>query len=120
MIKPLSVHAGGIRRSPYIQARLVPPTTNSHYRSSAFPASSRMSVNEAKPTPHGKKGKSKEKKPKSGGGGGHKAQIERLKVVVRRLPPNLPEDVFWQSVQQWVTEETVTWRTYYKGKFKTR
>jgi regulator of nonsense transcripts 3 len=33
---------------------------------------------------------------------------ERLKTVVRRLPPNLPEDIFWQSVQTWVTDDTVT------------
>ena len=25
---------------------------------------------------------------------------ERLKSVVRRLPPNLPEEIFWQSVQR--------------------
>ena len=40
-------------------------------------------------------------------GGGQKA-AERLKTVVRRLPPNLPEDIFWQSVAKWVSEETVT------------
>ncbi|KAF9011979.1 Smg-4/UPF3 family-domain-containing protein [Cyathus striatus] len=45
---------------------------------------------------------------------------ERLKVVVRRLPPNLPEEVFWQSVQDWVSEDTVSWKVYYPGKFKTR
>lgn len=43
---------------------------------------------------------------------------ERLKAVVRRLPPNLPEDVFWQSVLQWVSDETVTWKVFYPGKFK--
>ncbi|SRR6266550_7702540 len=46
------------------------------------------------------------------------ATVERLKAVVRRLPPNLPEDVFWQSVQQWVSDETVTWKGFYPGKFK--
>lgn len=40
----------------------------------------------------------------------------RLKTVVRRLPPNLPEDVFWQSVQAWVTEASVTWKVFYPGK----
>ena len=45
---------------------------------------------------------------------------EKLKIVVRRLPPNLPEDIFWQSVGKWVTEETATWKAYYPGKFKTR
>ncbi|KAF8622401.1 hypothetical protein AX15_007053 [Amanita polypyramis BW_CC] len=46
------------------------------------------------------------------------AATERLKTVVRRLPPNLPEEVFWQSVQQWVTDETVTWRVFHPGKLK--
>lgn len=46
------------------------------------------------------------------------AATERLKTVVRRLPPNLPEDVFWQSVQPWVTDETITWKVFYPGKLK--
>lgn len=45
---------------------------------------------------------------------------ERLKTVVRRLPPNLPEDVFWQSVQSWVSDETVTWKLFYPGKLRKR
>ncbi|KAF8964760.1 Smg-4/UPF3 family-domain-containing protein [Flammula alnicola] len=43
---------------------------------------------------------------------------ERLKTVIRRLPPNLPERVFWQSVQPWVTEDTAVWRIYYPGKLR--
>ncbi|KAF9224944.1 hypothetical protein BS17DRAFT_795258 [Gyrodon lividus] len=45
---------------------------------------------------------------------------ERLKTVVRRLPPNLPEEIFWQSVQAWVTDETVTWRAFSPGKTRKR
>ncbi|KAF8452661.1 Smg-4/UPF3 family-domain-containing protein [Boletus edulis BED1] len=45
---------------------------------------------------------------------------ERLKTVVRRLPPNLPEEIFWQSVQAWVTEDTVTWKSYHPGKLRTK
>ncbi|KAL0576120.1 hypothetical protein V5O48_005867 [Marasmius crinis-equi] len=45
---------------------------------------------------------------------------ERLKIVIRRLPPNLPEDIFWQSVQQWVSDDTATWKTYHQGKFRSR
>lgn len=45
---------------------------------------------------------------------------ERLKIVVRRLPPNLPEDIFWQSVSSWVTDDTVAWKTYFPGKPKKR
>jgi regulator of nonsense transcripts 3 len=43
---------------------------------------------------------------------------ERLKTVVRRLPPNLPEQIFWQSVQTWVTDDTVIWKEFYPGKVK--
>lgn len=79
-----------------------------------------MSAAEA-PTRSKAKGKDKEKEKKSkSSGSGQKSQTERLKTVVRRLPPNLPEDVFWQSVGKWVTEETVMWKSYYPGKFKTR
>ncbi|OAX35040.1 hypothetical protein K503DRAFT_746484 [Rhizopogon vinicolor AM-OR11-026] len=45
---------------------------------------------------------------------------ERLKTVVRRLPPNLPEEIFWQSVQAWVTDDSVTWKVYYAGKLRKR
>jgi regulator of nonsense transcripts 3 len=49
------------------------------------------------------------------------AQVsERLKTVVRRLPANLPEDVFWQSVNQWVSDETVTWKAFFPGNLKKR
>jgi regulator of nonsense transcripts 3 len=48
----------------------------------------------------------------TGGGGGD----ERYKVVVRRLPRNLPEAAFWQSVAPWVKENTFTWKTFYPGK----
>jgi regulator of nonsense transcripts 3 len=43
---------------------------------------------------------------------------DRLKIVVRRLPPNLPEEIFWQSVQEWVTDDTVSWKFFYGGKLK--
>ncbi|KAF8803356.1 hypothetical protein BYT27DRAFT_7051397, partial [Phlegmacium glaucopus] len=45
---------------------------------------------------------------------------ERLKTVVRRLPPNLPEEIFWQSVQPWVSEDTTVWKIYYPGKLRKR
>ncbi|KAG2159546.1 Smg-4/UPF3 family-domain-containing protein [Suillus bovinus] len=45
---------------------------------------------------------------------------ERLKTVVRRLPPNLPEEIFWQSVQTWVTDDSVTWKVYHAGKLRKR
>lgn len=34
----------------------------------------------------------------------------KLKVVVRRLPLNLPENIFWDSVAPWVNDEAVVWR----------
>ena len=45
-------------------------------------------------------------------------QNERLKTVVRRLPPNLPEEIFWNSVQAWVTDETAVWKIYCPGKLR--
>ena len=48
------------------------------------------------------------------------SQQEKLKTVIRRLPPNLPEEVFWQSVQQWVTEDTVSWKVFYPGKVRNK
>lgn len=45
---------------------------------------------------------------------------DRLKAVVRRLPSNLSEAIFWKSVEPWVTAETVTLRSYHAGKLKTR
>ena len=81
-----------------------------------------MSAQEAATTSKPKPKEKKEKKARSSGGsgGGPKSQTERLKTIVRRLPPNLPEEVFWQSVAKWVGTETVSWRAYYPGKFKTR
>lgn len=66
------------------------------------------------------KSKSKEKERKSRASQKGQSSSERLKTIVRRLPPNLPEEVFWQSVQQWVTDETVTWKEYYQGKLRKR
>ena len=68
------------------------------------------------------KSKAKEsKEPKKRERSSLKAQnTERLKTVVRRLPPNLPEEVFWQSVQKWVSDETTTWKEYWQGKFRKR
>ena len=63
------------------------------------------------------KEKDKEKKQRASN---QKSQTERLKTVVRRLPPNLPEDIFWQSVHQWVSDDTTTWKEYHQGKFKKR
>jgi len=65
-----------------------------------------------KPTP--KRTKERDDKPNA------QVPFDRLKTVVRRLPPNLPEDIFWGSVQQWVTEETVTWKVYYPGKLRVK
>ncbi|KAI8974302.1 Smg-4/UPF3 family-domain-containing protein [Pilobolus umbonatus] len=40
----------------------------------------------------------------------------KTKVVVRRLPPNLPEQVFMNSVKPWVTEESVDYSLFVPGK----
>lgn len=52
----------------------------------------------------------------SSGGGGGAAGQQKLKIVVRRLPPNIPEDIFWTSTEQWVNDETAGWRSFRRGK----
>ncbi|CAO1624952.1 unnamed protein product [Jaminaea pallidilutea] len=32
---------------------------------------------------------------------------QKLKVVVRRLPPNLPEEIFWKSVEPWTGKQVL-------------
>jgi regulator of nonsense transcripts 3 len=52
-------------------------------------------------------------RPTTGGGG---AAPPKLKIVVRRLPANIPEEVFWSSTAQWVNDETAGWKVFRKGK----
>ena len=48
----------------------------------------------------------------------------RLKLVIRRLPPTLPEEIFWNSVTPWLGnvtgnaegESKINWKRYVKGK----
>ncbi|KAG9126299.1 hypothetical protein FRC07_004037 [Ceratobasidium sp. 392] len=63
-----------------------------------------------------KKSKSKPSRSKQSSG----TSAPKLKVVIRRLPSNLPEAIFWQSVDRWVTDETVSWKLYIKGKLRTK
>ncbi|GAA5875017.1 hypothetical protein JCM3774_000474 [Rhodotorula dairenensis] len=64
---------------------------------------------------------------KPGSKGGPAAQ--RLKVVVRKLPPDLPARVFWTTTAQWITREDqdadglpgaerVAWTQYRPGKVR--
>lgn len=57
-------------------------------------------------------------KPKAPGGKANDLHDAKLKVVVRSLPPNLPEQVFWQSVTPWVHDGTTTWKTFCPGKLR--
>ncbi|CAO3611712.1 unnamed protein product [Cunninghamella blakesleeana] len=43
----------------------------------------------------------------------------KTKVVVRRLPPNLPEDIFMNTVKQWITDDLVDYKIYIPGKLST-
>jgi regulator of nonsense transcripts 3 len=63
-----------------------------------------------------KSSKKREKKNSQASG----ASSERLKVVVRRLPPDLPEEIFWKSVEPWVSQEKVSWKAFYPGKARKR
>jgi hypothetical protein len=44
----------------------------------------------------------------------------KLKVVVRGLPPNLPETIFKETTQQWINDATVDWYYYVSGKLHER
>ena len=44
----------------------------------------------------------------------------KLKVVVRGLPPNLPESVFKDSTKEWINEKTIDWYYYVTGKLYER
>ena len=44
----------------------------------------------------------------------------KLKVVVRGLPPNLPESVFKDTTKEWINEATVDWYYYVTGKLYER
>ena len=40
----------------------------------------------------------------------------RLKLVIRRLPPTIPEDIFWKSISPWIDDGKSTWKKWYQGK----
>ncbi|KAI9246358.1 Smg-4/UPF3 family-domain-containing protein [Sporodiniella umbellata] len=42
--------------------------------------------------------------------------VLKTKVVVRRLPPQLPKDEFMETVKAWVNEETVDYSSFISGK----
>ena len=44
----------------------------------------------------------------------------KLKVVVRGLPPNLPEAVFKETTKEWINETAVDWYYYVPGKLHER
>jgi Smg-4/UPF3 family len=50
----------------------------------------------------------------------HNDPAVKLKVVVRRLPPHLPEAVFKESTKEWINENTVDWFYYVPGKLHER
>ncbi|CAG8573237.1 12351_t:CDS:2 [Funneliformis caledonium] len=47
---------------------------------------------------------------------GHSKNATKTKVVVRRLPPLILEQVFFESVEQWVNKETCTWSRFHQGR----
>lgn len=50
----------------------------------------------------------------------NKKNVLKTKVVVRRLPPNLPEEIFMNSVKPWISEDTVDYSLYVPGKLSKR
>ncbi|KAG8961649.1 hypothetical protein FRC03_005106 [Tulasnella sp. 419] len=63
--------------------------------------------------------KEKPPKPKSKAKGAPQSDV-KLKAIIRRLPPHLPESKFWDSVSPWVTDETCSWKVFHQGKPKKR
>ena len=51
---------------------------------------------------------------------GRGKNVTKTKVVVRRLPPLIPENLFFESVKQWVNEETCTWSRFHQGRISKR
>jgi hypothetical protein len=49
-------------------------------------------------------------------GGSSKTDAARTKIVIRRLPPALPEEIFWKSVGTWVSDYTASWKQYVAGR----
>lgn len=76
-------------------------------------ASASAEQDQAAPAKKSRSRNSKKKAASSGhaGGSGAKANAreedirQKLKVVVRRLPPNLPEAIFWKSVEPWTGKQ---------------
>ena len=65
------------------------------------------------------KGPGRPKKSKAKRSGRNK-NVTKTKVVVRRLPPNLPEELFKESVKKWANEETTDWFRFHKGRISKR
>jgi regulator of nonsense transcripts 3 len=40
----------------------------------------------------------------------------RNKLVIRRLPPTLPEDIFWKSLDPWISDGKCQWKRYIQGR----
>jgi len=64
------------------------------------------------------KSSAKPKKLKSKRGCGK--NVTKTKVVVRRLPPLILEQAFFESVEQWVNKETCTWTRFHQGRISKR
>ncbi|CAO1617923.1 unnamed protein product [Sympodiomycopsis kandeliae] len=70
-----------------------------------FKTQSKNTSAPAAPSAGKKSSRSRKKKKSSGDGDG--SQQQRLKVVVRRLPPNLPQEIFWKSVEPYTGVQTL-------------
>jgi regulator of nonsense transcripts 3 len=67
--------------------------------------------------PEQSKKKKEKKKPRKRSG---KKTSSKTKVVVRRLPPNIPQEVFSNSVKGWINEATIDWQLFVPGKLSSR
>ncbi|PWN21359.1 hypothetical protein BCV69DRAFT_298378 [Microstroma glucosiphilum] len=76
------------------------PKTNPSASKGLNKAGAANSSATAAPARNTKKNKKKKKEE------GAEARV-KLKVVVRRLPPHLPEEIFWRSVEPWTGKQTL-------------
>lgn len=79
------------------------------------PAAASSSASTA-PAPTGSTTAATTPRPVANGVAGGGGQPAKLKLVVRRLPPNLPEAVLWKTVEPWVSDATAGWRAFRPGK----
>ncbi|KAI8074721.1 Smg-4/UPF3 family-domain-containing protein [Gongronella butleri] len=87
------------------------PSSHTDANKADTPASKDDRKSAADPQKKKKKRERRRKKAKSSA-----KEAIKTKVIVRRLPPNLPEDVFMNAVSRWTGDDIVDYKVYIPGK----